>query len=93
MPSEINEAAERAALERGNQATALMENEAFKEALEDVEKVYIAAWRNSNALDVELRERAHMCVGLLADIRNVLVGRIRAGKQASEKLVEHSLGL
>lgn len=93
MPVAINEGAERESMERGNLADELLKNEAFIEALSDVEKVYVGAWRNSRMDDIDLRERAHMCVCLLADLKGVLVGRVRAGKHSQEKLAEHSLGL
>lgn len=86
MPVKIDEAVEYAARERGAAAEQLLKNEAFTEALADVEKVYLGAWRNSSALDVDLRERAHIAVSLLADIKNVLIARVHDGKIAQKRI-------
>lgn len=86
MPVRVDEAAEMLARQRGSDAEALLNNTAFTEALADVERVYMEAWRNSLGTDIELRERAHVAISLLADLKNLLIARVSAGKVSLEKL-------
>lgn len=72
--------------ERGARADALLRDEAFNEALDEIRAVYMSAWRNSDALDVEARERCHVAVCLLDDIKAQLVSTVRNGTAAREKI-------
>lgn len=71
---------------RGERAEALLNDELLKEAFERVEAVYMSTWRNSDALDVEIRERAWQAVGLLSDLRNILISVVREGEAATKKV-------
>lgn len=92
MAPKLDEAAAFAAQKRGNQAAELLRNEAFTDALKDVEEVYMRAWRNSLGTDIDLRERAHIAISLLADIKNLLVDRVRSGQVSTEKLASSLRG-
>jgi len=89
-PRQIDPEEEHQRIVRGERAEALLRDDAFREALESIEAVYMGAWRNSEAIDVERRERAHIAVCLLDDLRNLLIDYVRQGAVARE-IVEKSL--
>lgn len=72
--------------ERGEAAQRLMKDELLAEAFAEVERVYLTAWRNSGALDIEMRERAHIAVNLLDDVKNHLFSVVRDGIAAANRL-------
>lgn len=85
-PMRVDEFKVREAAARGARAEELMRNEAFTEAFEQVRDVYMDAWRNSDSLDVERRERCHVAVCLLDDIKNQILSTVRNGAAARETL-------
>jgi hypothetical protein len=85
-PKELNEgklAEERA---RGDHAEALLRDDVLMAAFADVEGVYLEAWRKSGFDEVDLRERAHIAVGLLNDLKSRLISFVQDGAVAREKL-------
>ena len=85
-PVEIDEGALRARSARANAATKLAANEAFQEALAEIDAFYLNAWRNSTLEQVDLRERAHIAVSLISDLRTSILSRVRDGEVARETL-------
>lgn len=81
-PKQIDELALMKLRERGARAEALLRDETLAEAFVEVEKIYMQAWRGSDALDVELRERAHIAVNLLADLKAQIIHYAREGDAA-----------
>ena len=73
---------------RADRARALLEDELLSEAFAKVESHYIAAWRSSASLEVDLRERSWMAVQLLADLRNTLISFVREGEVAKKKIAQ-----
>lgn len=85
-PRELDPEVEAEKRRRGDEAEQLLRNDAFREALESIEKVYMSAWRSSDVYDIERRERAHVAVCLLDDLRNLLVDYVRQGAVARDRL-------
>lgn len=72
--------------ERGQRAKDLLSDETLTEAFGRIEQVYMDAWRGSSLDDVKLRERTHIAVSLLSDLKNQLSSFIVDGKAAAEQL-------
>lgn len=72
--------------ERGARAKRLLNDETLVEALARMEAVYMAGWLGSAALDVELRERAHISVNLIHDLKKQLLSFATDGEMAAKKL-------
>jgi hypothetical protein len=85
-PVEIDEGALRARSARANSAEELQRNTAFTESLAEIEAFYLNAWRSSTLDQVELRERAHIAVSLIDDLRNCVLSRVRDGELARASL-------
>lgn len=85
-PKEIDEIKLRQAAERGDRAARLAQDEAFTDALREVEAVYMEAWRTASPLDVEIRERAWVAVKLLEDIRGQIIATVREGVAARKQI-------
>jgi len=83
---EPDELALRQRRERGERAKRLMNDELLVEAFEAVEAYYMGAWRGSAALDVEMRERAHISVNLLDDLKRHLTRVAIEGVAAANAL-------
>jgi hypothetical protein len=81
-----DERAMRDRVERGRKADELMNDETFCDAFQAIERVYIDAWRASDMYQVDLRERAHVAVKLLEDIRTQLRSYMVDGKVALEQI-------
>lgn len=82
----VDEFAMRDRMQRAAEAENLQKNESFTGALAEIEAFYLDAWRRSALDSVELRERAHVAVTLLDDIRNAILSRVRDGEVARESL-------
>lgn len=89
-PKEIDEVKLRLAAERGDRAERLAKDEAFTDALREVEAVYMEVWRSSDPLDVDRRERAWIATKLLEDIRGQIIATVREGV-AARKQIERAL--
>jgi hypothetical protein len=85
-PRQLNEGKLHDQRVRGERAEALLRDEVFIEALKSIEETYMTAWRKSEGLDVDRRERAHVAVCLLDDIRNQILSYVRDGAVAREQL-------
>lgn len=85
-PVELDEFAAAEQIRRGAAADRLLKDEDLSEAFAAVNRVYMDAWTQSGALDVETRERAWIATRLLADLRNALISRVRDGKAAQKQL-------
>lgn len=85
-PKEIDEHKLRLAAERGDRAERLAKDEAFTDALREVETVYMEAWRTAGPLDTEVRERAWIAVKLLDDIRGQILATVREGVAARKQI-------
>lgn len=89
-PKEVDQFKLAQAAERGDRAERLARDEAFTDALREVEAVYMEAWRAASPLDTEVRERAWVAVKLLDDIRGQIVATVREGV-AARKQIERAL--
>jgi hypothetical protein len=70
----------------GQSALELTSNETFKSLLKEVDDFYMESWRASAVEDVEMREKCHVAIQILADIQNTLLSRVRSGESARETL-------
>lgn len=77
--------AEKAAL--GAQAKAVIENPAFKLAVEKVEHSMFEAWKNSAPGESEGRERLYVHVHVLRSLQAALNEILGDGKIAKEKMI------
>jgi hypothetical protein len=91
-PVELDEFAASEKIRRGAAADRLLKDDDLSEAFTDVNRVYMDAWAQSDALDVETRERAWIATRLLADLRNALLSRVRDGKAAQKQLEQAARG-
>jgi hypothetical protein len=89
-PKEVDEVAIARAIERSARAEALAKDDAFVDAVAKVEGFYVEAWRKSDPLDVDARERAWIATKLLEDIRASIIATVREGVVAQKQL-ERSL--
>jgi hypothetical protein len=85
-PVTVDEHALRLRAERGARAENLLRDDTFSEALAEIEAFYLDAWRRSTLEAVDLRERAHIAVSLIDDLKNAIVSRVRDGEVARETL-------
>lgn len=83
---ELDEQALRIKRERGERAKRLMNDELLVEAFEGVESYYMGAWRGSAGHDVDMRERAHIAVNLLDDLKRHLTRVVVEGVAAANML-------
>ena len=74
------------AVERANQAKALLENPLLNESLSKLKEKYIEAWRNSSPEDVSGRERLFLAHGLVDQIHSHLRVLIGDGQIAAQQL-------
>lgn len=70
----------------GNRAKEVLENEAFIEAFEAIEKEVIEQWTNSPARDQEGREKLWSYLHLLRKVRTQLTSTLESGKLAQVEL-------
>lgn len=83
---EPDEAKCREAMRRSQRAKALREDPDLSLAFQTIEDVYLDAWRSSDALDVERRERCYGFVCLLRDLRKYLDVCVENGDAARATL-------
>ena len=72
---------------KGNKAKELLENEAFKTAVDELEREYFEAFKKTDLTDVEARERLHVSVNVIADIVQRL-GSFYSAAVYEEKMAE-----
>lgn len=73
-------------LHAGSRAKEVLENEAFVEAFEAIEKEVIEQWTNSPARDQDGREKLWAYLHLLKKVRAHLVSTLETGKLAQVEL-------
>lgn len=80
-------------MHRADEARAVLENKAFKEAVAVLESHYIEAWRQAKTVDV--REDAHryvsICSKIVSDIRAMLLDGELTRKRVKELAGRKSL--
>lgn len=77
------------AVERANQAKALLENPLLSESIAKLKEKYIEAWRNSSPEDMQGRERLFLAHGLVDQIYvhlRVVLGDGQIAAQQMDKL-------
>lgn len=85
-PVTVDEGALRVRMARGESSADLKENDNFKSLMTEVEDFYLTAWRNSKADDFDVREKCHVAIKIVDDMRNLLLTRVRDGELARESL-------
>lgn len=70
----------------GDRAKEVLENEAFVEAFEAIEKEVIEQWTNSPARDAEGREKLWSYLHLLRKVKAHLTSTLETGKLAKVEL-------
>lgn len=66
----------------GEQARAVLENEAFQAAFADIKQEYTQAWMNSPARDAEGRETLYLMLRSADKLQATLTGMLEDGKMA-----------
>ena len=75
-----------AAVDRGQRAKTLLENELLQEAFKTLEDDYTAAWKTWPAADTAGRERLWQAVNVLGKVREHLARIVADGKLAQREL-------
>jgi hypothetical protein len=88
-PVTVNEGSLRVRIARGDAAKDLQVNDTFKSLVSEVEDFYLNAWRASTVEETALREKCHVAVKILDDMRGALISRARDGETARETLTKH----
>lgn len=73
----------------GDQARLVLENEAFAQAFDDIEKEYTKAWMESPARDEEGREKLYLTLKMLHKLRTTLEATMNDGKLAHATMVHN----
>lgn len=89
-PVALDELALRKLRERAAHAETLLRDETLAEAFVKVEDVYVRAWRASGALEIDVRERAHLAVLLLGDLKAQLLQFVAEGDAATAALTKEA---
>lgn len=55
-------------------AKSLLDNEAFKTTMQDIENHYTNMWKDSSALDSEAREKLYLTIQILKKIKTEIAG-------------------
>lgn len=71
---------------RGARAEALLKNELLQEALVNLERDYIEAWKISSARDTDGRERLWQAVNIVGKVRDHIVKVVNDGKLSQRQL-------
>ena len=74
------------AINKGQKARELIENELLQEAFAKLEADYIAAWRMTRALDKDAREKLWQAVNIIGKVRGHLGKVLADGKLAQADL-------
>lgn len=85
-PVEVDAAKLHEAQRRGRRAQELLNDSDLKQAFEVVEGIYLSAWRLSAVEDVAKRERCHIAVSLLTDIKGFLKACVENGDAARSEI-------
>jgi hypothetical protein len=84
-PAEVGDKLQ-AAVDRGQRAKTLLENELLQEAFRKLEDDYTAAWKTWPAADTAGRERLWQAVNVLGKVRDHLGRVVADGKLAEREL-------
>jgi hypothetical protein len=76
------------AIGRGARAQELLRSELLQEVFAQIERDYIAGWRNTSARDTDARERLWLAVQVLGLVKDHLVIVANDGKLAQAELDE-----
>ncbi len=82
----IDELALNKAIERAARAEALQRDELLTEALDALDRDYVAAWRATHARDTDARERLWQAVQVVAKVRDHLAHVVAGGRLAQREL-------
>jgi hypothetical protein len=82
----IDDIALNKAIERAARAEALQRDELLTEALDALDRDYMAAWRATHARDTDARERLWQAVQVVAKVRDHLAHVIAGGRLAQREL-------
>jgi hypothetical protein len=74
------------AIGRGARAQELLRSELLQEVFAQIERDYIAGWRNTSARDTDARERLWLAVQVLGLVKDHLVIVANDGKLAQAEL-------
>ncbi len=72
--------------DRGDKAKALLDNPLLMEAFKYLDESYLAAWRQSPALDTQAREKLHIAVNVLAKVQDHLRAVVSSGTLAAKEI-------
>lgn len=75
-------------VERGRQAAAILENPAFKAAVDALESTYADDWKNTPAADAQGRERLYIALQVSRDFVAHLVAMVASGKISAQQLAK-----
>ena len=78
-------------MNRGSKAAEVLRNPVFDEAFSILQKLYIQAWVDTPADQIEERERLYQSVHVLQDIYDQLEAVMTTGAMASEELDANSV--
>ena len=70
----------------GDRAREVLDNEAFQQAFDDIERELIEAWKTSPQRDVEGREKLHLSLTLLNKVKSCITTTLETGKLAQLEL-------
>lgn len=87
-PSQPDEQKLHEALRRGQRCKELFEDPDLKQAFAMVEDIYLSAWRLSDITDIDKRERCHIAVNLLTDLRSYLKMCVENGDAARREIAK-----
>jgi hypothetical protein len=80
----------RAKVNKGVNAARILNDDVVKEALHDMELMYINDWKTSKVDDVVKRERAYANMSVLNDFISALQSHVDSGKIAGKQLERDS---
>jgi len=73
--------------DRGQRAQLLIENELFKEAIENIEQTILDAWKGSASTEEKQRHNAYLMYRLLQNFKQQFTTAISTGKVAQKELL------
>jgi hypothetical protein len=82
----MNEDKLQSAINRGQKARELLDNDLLREAFDKLEADYIAAWRVTRALDRDAREKLWQALQIVGKVRAHLGTVLSNGKVAQTEL-------
>lgn len=71
---------------RGRRAQELLDDDLLKSAFEDLEKAYVAAWRDTSVDNVTGREKLFLAINVIGKVRDHLVTIASDGRLAATEI-------